>query len=117
MRKIAIAELVLDFSIYPRMDVDGQHVHYLCEAYRAGVELPPLVIDKKSKRVIDGFHRVRMYQREEDEAFKAPVVEKTYPSESAILLDAIRYNASHGRTLTQHDRAHCILRGDPYHHV
>jgi hypothetical protein len=112
--KIKLSEVVLDFNVYPRADVDSQHVGYLREAEDSGAELPPIVVDSKSKRVVDGFHRVRMWQHKykEEPNKTVPCIFKTYPDESALLLDAIRYNASHGRTLTRYDRTHCILLAD-----
>ena len=58
MRSILVSALMLDYNLYPRHVVDEQHVHYIVEAMRSGAEMPPVVADKRSKRVIDGFHRV-----------------------------------------------------------
>ena len=114
MRKVPLAELVLDFDLYPRADVDSQHVHYMAEAFNAGATLPPLVIDKATKRVVDGFHRVRMYRRVLPEGSKVEVLEKTYKNDAELFLDAMRYNAGHGRTLTTFDRAHCVLLAERF---
>lgn len=62
MRSLNTAELILDYGLYPRHSIDSQHVSYMVESIRAGVALPPVVIDKKSKRVVDGFHRVTAFQ-------------------------------------------------------
>lgn len=112
MKKMKLAELVLDFDLYPRAEVDSQHVHYLGEALAAGAELPPIIADEKSKRIIDGFHRYRVYQKALGEDGEVDVVLKKYPSERAMFLDAMRYNAGHGRSLTTFDRAHCVLRAE-----
>ncbi len=109
MAKLAIKELVLDYTIYPRADVDSQHVSYIKEAYEAGVKLPPIIIDKKSKRVTDGFHRVKMYRAKYGDNYKIDCIEKSYKTEQELLLDAIRCNSGHGRTLSRYDRTHCIL--------
>lgn len=112
MRQMPIADLVLDFDFYPRSSVDKQHVHYMAEAISAGAELPPVIIDRKSKRVVDGFHRVRAYARLKGPKCKIEVVEKTYRDERQLFLDAMRYNANHGRMLSTYDRVHCLLRCD-----
>ena len=112
MRKIPIAELVLDFDFYPRAEVNSQHVTYMCAAINAGAELPPLIAEKKTLRVVDGFHRVRAYGRVHGEDYKAAVIEKVYESEADLFLDAARYNSSHGRILTQFDQTHCILKAE-----
>src|SRR5271155_2464210 len=62
MKTIALSELVLDFDIYPRVDVDTTNVSRIQDAITAKVAMPPLVIDKTSKRIIDGFHRYKAYR-------------------------------------------------------
>lgn len=109
MKEYPISELVFDFDLYPRGKVDSTHASEIAGAIEAGAELPPLVIDKKSKRVIDGFHRGRAYIRLHGPDHKTLCIEKTYKSESDMFVDAMRYNASHGRALSQHDKAHCLL--------
>jgi len=109
MKTYPLSALVFDFDLYPRGSVDSQHVSEITVAMQAGVAMPPLVIDAKSKRVIDGFHRGRAYKHLFGEDHKIECVEKAYKSEKDMFIDAMRYNAAHGRALTQHDRAHCIL--------
>ncbi|KKM98626.1 hypothetical protein LCGC14_1156090 [marine sediment metagenome] len=109
MKDAKLSELVLDFDLYPRTQIDSHHVSEMVEAENAGTEFPPIVIDKKSKRVIDGFHRVKKHLRCHGPDATIPVVEKTYKNDAAMLLDAIRYNANHGRNLSSFDRMHSIL--------
>ena len=112
MSKIAIGKLVFDFDLYPRSDVDSHNIAYMSQAEDAGVEFPPVLIDKKSKRIVDGFHRVKMYRQKYDDNYQIEVIEKIYGSEKEILLDAIRCNASHGKMLSRHDRVRCILQSE-----
>src|SRR5208283_55156 len=58
MKKIALSELILDPEIYPRAEVSSMNVSSIKNALRAGITLPPIIIDKKSRRIIDGAHRV-----------------------------------------------------------
>jgi len=109
MRQLKAGELVFDFDIYPRQAVDSQHVHYMRESAEAGAEFPPVVIDQKTKRIVDGFHRVRMTLGLYGPEHLMDVVEKRYASEADLLADSIRLNASHGRALTRFDRVHCLL--------
>lgn len=108
MKTVKLNTLVLDFDLYPRGEVDRQHCYYIRQALEAGAELPPLVVCKKTKRIADGFHRFKVYEQVYGLEHEIEVVEKTYKSEAALFLDAIRYNAAHGRTLTTYDRVHCI---------
>jgi hypothetical protein len=96
MRKISAlkaSQLVMDFDIYPREQVSNYNVDQIVKALEAGVELPAIIVDSKSLRIIDGFHRLRAYKKE-------------------IFLDAIRLNASHGRQLTKYDKARCIAKAE-----
>jgi hypothetical protein len=109
MRNVRLSELVLDFAFYPRAEVNKQHIGYMLEAHNAGTEFPPIVIDKKSKRVIDGFHRHGMYKRALGDDATVEVIEKTYKNQQAMLIDAMRMNSAHGRVLSTFDRSRCIL--------
>lgn len=113
MRKMKAAEIVLDFSLYPRHQVDQHHVSSLVQALAAECELPPIVICRKSKRCVDGFHRTKAYLRHFGEGVEVYVAEKSYKSDQELFLDAMRYNAAHGRALSTFDKAHCaILAGN-----
>ncbi len=114
MPMIQLTDLVLDFDFYPRAEVDPQHVHYIYEAILAGVQLPAIIVDKKSKRIVDGFHRYRAYVRADEDA-KVDIVFKSYKTDMEMFLDAMRYNAGHGRSLTKFDRVHCMIRADALH--
>jgi hypothetical protein len=106
-----VSELVFDFGLYPRQRIDTQHLAAMCRAVEAGADLPPIKADKKSKRIIDGFHRARTQQRIVGDDATIQVVLKAYKNEQEMLLDAIQSNANHGRNLSPFDRAHAILLG------
>lgn len=108
MRKLKAATLVLDFDLYPRNNVDAHNVRCIMDAIAMGIELPPVVIDKKSKRIIDGAHRVRAYLKLDPES-EVMAIEKNYESEAEMFLDAMRYNASHGSRLDPCDRTRCSI--------
>jgi hypothetical protein len=72
-----------------------------------GIELPPIVADRKTKTVIDGFHRYHAAKR-----LKLPTISaelKDYKSPAEMFLDAMHLNAGHGRTMTNFDRVHCVI--------
>lgn len=107
---LKVTELVLDFSLYPRAEVDSHHVTSIAQAMANGVTMPSVVICGKTKRVVDGFHRIRAMLRLYGEDHATRVIAKRYKSEAELFLDAMRYNADHGRALTTYDKAHCALR-------
>ena len=109
MKKHALSELIFDFDLYPRGQVDSHHVTEIVAAIDAGATMPPPIICAKTKRIVDGFHRIRAYLRRYDEDYEVECIEKTYANDKDLFLDAMRYNAAHGRALTQHDKAHCLI--------
>jgi len=114
MQMVKTASLVLDFDLYPRQKIDSKHLSEMIEAENAGVEFPPVIADAKSKRVTDGFHRIRKQLKVYGDDGEIPCVLKRYKSEQEMLLDAMRYNSAHGSNLTACDKAHCILLADQF---
>ncbi len=78
----------------------------------AGEDLPPIVVDAKSKRIVDGFHRARAKQRHGGDEATIEVVLKSYASDKELFLEAVRLNAAHGRNMTTYDRAHAVILAD-----
>lgn len=109
MKKMKVAELIEDFDLYPRNNVDSQNVRTIINAIIAGAEIPPIIICKKSKRVVDGFHRRRAYLQHFGTDAEIEVIEKTYKDDGALFLDSMRYNAGHGARLDPCDRTHCVI--------
>lgn len=101
--------LVEDLSLYPRLQVDDHHVARLAEALRAGASLPPVVADRATKRIVDGFHRRRAALRVFGETATIAVEFHDYADEAAIVLDAIRRNAAHGKRLSTAEEVRCLL--------
>jgi hypothetical protein len=114
MRMMNASQLIEDFDLYPRNDVGGYHVGTLASALKAGAELPPLLIDKTSNKIIDGFHRRRAHIKVYGPDCKVPCVLKTYPSESAMFAEAARLNGTHGRALTECDRVRVVVLGNKF---
>lgn len=110
--KIKASKLVLDYDIYPRQDVQSYNVHLMVEALEAGTVLPSIIVDKKSKRVVDGFHRVRAYRRLFGPDAEIPCILKEYVSDDDMFTEAMALNSTHGRNLTPYDRARCLARAE-----
>jgi len=113
--KIKLSELVVDFDVYPRTDVNGQNVTAICQALEAGDKMPPITICKKTKRVVDGVHRVRAYMRLHGPDYLIEANAKSYANDGELVLDAARLNATHGYKLTSVDRSRCALLADRLH--
>lgn len=105
---IPLAQLVEDWNIYPRHALDDVHVNKLLRAIEANTRLPEPIIDNKSKRIIDGWHRCRAWRRYLGDMGIIDVITRDYADEIAILLDAISLNTSHGRPLDKIDYVRCV---------
>jgi hypothetical protein len=106
--KIKAATLILDYRLYPRHEIDATNVKALVRALDAGETLPAIIIDRDSRRVVDGFHRVTAVLRHAGEDANIDAIEHDYANESELLLDAIRSNSAHGVRLSRYDQARCI---------
>lgn len=109
MRKMKLSEMVLDFDLYPRGSVDSRHASEIGRSLDAGATLPPMVLCKKSHRIVDGFHRHRVYGQRFGEHYETEVVEKTYRNDAELFADAMRFNSTHGLPMDTHDKARCVL--------
>ena len=112
MKSIKVANLVLDFELYPRPQVDSTHVSELVGAINSGAELPPIVYDSKTKKVADGFHRVKAVMRVGGADAEIMGVAKTFKNDRELFAYSMKFNAAHGRRLTPFDRARCLIIGE-----
>jgi len=106
---VKLAELVLDWNLYPRHEVDGFQVARLTEAIEAGEDLPPMIVDEKSLRIVDGFHRYHAFLRAK--ADEVAVEMQRFRSEADVFMHAVALNARHGVPLTPQDQARVLLLG------
>jgi hypothetical protein len=107
-----LVKLVEDTAFYPRDQVDDFLVGQYCEVLRAGRELPPIVADKRSLRIVDGYHRRRAHLRVHGNDDIEPVLLIDYPTEAELFLDALRRNAHHGKRLTSAEIVRSALRAE-----
>lgn len=105
--------LILDYTIYPRHQIDEANARQIGQAIEAGEDLPPVIIDRKSLRVIDGFHRVTATLRH-DPAAQIEVLRVGYANDGEMFLDAVKRNARHGVGLTSYDRARVVTIADEF---
>jgi hypothetical protein len=106
---VRLSDLVEDFDIYPRHSVDSSWVSDLSRAIQAGDELPLIRVDRKTKRIVDGFHRARAWRKVLGRGGEIEAEVRAYASEQELLKDAIEQNAKNGRKLDQQDRTRSAL--------
>jgi hypothetical protein len=106
--KVALSDLVKREDLYPRTGVDPGHVRALVEAIESGAKLPPIVADKASKAIVDGYHRHAALMMLGVETIDVDL--RSYASDAAMFEDAIALNAAHGRRLTNADHSQIVIR-------
>lgn len=109
---VKIAALILDNSIWPRSSLDEEAI----ERYRDCLqELPSIVVDRETMKVLDGWHRVEAYKREDVETI--PVDFEDCPP-YLFLARAYALNARHGLPVDNEMRDQIIVdlsQGDDSH--
>jgi len=95
----------LRFSDSPRTEgVDTGHVQKLA---RIAGPLPPIVVHRPTRCVVDGVHRVYAARLRGDDRIDVRYFDGTAED---VFLEAVRLNISRGLPLTQADRAAAVLR-------
>lgn len=102
------ATLVPLGEMYPRGEESESHVSSLAEALYAGANLPPIVVCKKTHRVVDGQHRLHAHVKVYGEDCSIPCILRLYASEEDLFADALRENAKHGLRLGRADLERCV---------
>jgi hypothetical protein len=103
----------MDWDIYPRREtgVNSQHVASLVESIKAGygMLIPPVVAEKRTYRLTDGWHRVPAWLKACGPDVEIDAVLRTYASNTAALAEAVTLNALHGRPLNEIDKRRVVL--------
>ena len=97
MKKIKIMDLIIDPSIQVR-EVEPQTVSKYAAAMREGAEFPAIIVDENN-RIIAGNHRYYSYKTVFEPETEINCIEKTFSSESDLILFAAGDNARHGKPL------------------
>jgi len=92
-----IHDLVFDWHLYPRKEVDETVVQNYARALRAGANFPYIkvgLLDGK-KIIVDGLHRVRSREFLKIDYVECAILE--FQSEAELFAEAVRLNSSHGK--------------------
>lgn len=95
-----LSELIWDTNIYPRNNISGSHVTKLVEAIQVGCELPPMVVEKNTRRILDGVHRWKALTKALGNDADVYVIERKCHDDNEAFLTAIEFNSAHGMQLT-----------------
>lgn len=115
--KVKVAELILDWNLWPRNkaeSLDSTNVNRMKEALLAGIQLPPIIVNKKDLRVVDGFHRTRAYQSVYGDNFEIEVEPKEYANDADMFEASGRINSHHGLPMSPQDIVHFCIKARKY---
>jgi ParB-like nuclease domain len=99
--QIELTKIVIDPEIYPRSQVNPYQVHRLAEAIEAGEKLPPIILEAKTNRLVDGRHRMDAHERLKLASIEAKF--KSYATPADIFADAVALNVTHGVPLSNYE--------------
>lgn len=106
-----VSETFEDLAIYPRNQVDDIWASMLAHKLKMGATLPPILVDKKTKKVVDGFHRRRAYIKVYGANCEIPVEQMSFKNDAEMFMESMRRNAQHGKPLSTVDVLMCVARG------
>jgi len=94
---VDISKINLEKKNYPRARIDEQLVEMYCLNFEAGINLPPLVVQKNTFTLIDGFHRYHAAKKLKREKVEVEIVDLP---DSELRAEAVRRNIKHGKRFT-----------------
>jgi hypothetical protein len=111
---LKIADLIMDWKLYPRKEIDHVVAEKYAAAMRTGSVFPPIRIGLLNGKsiIVDGVHRVTARKLLNIEYMDA-VVER-FDSEADLFAEAVRLNAGHGKTFTDVELRENIKRLQKY---
>ncbi len=99
LQKISL--LVLDWSLYPRKEVDQQVVMNYAIAMQAGCVFPPVKIALLAGKMVvaDGFHRINARKKLKQEYIDCAIL--PFSSNGEFFAEAVRLNSGHGKNFSE----------------
>ena len=96
-----IKDIVVKKEYFPRINLNEETIARYQEIYELGESLPPIIVQKEKKILIDGFHRLEAQKRLGYEDVDVHLMDIP---EDAIYLKSIELNRQHGLPFSREDR-------------
>jgi hypothetical protein len=115
--KMKAIELVFDWNLWPRHEsgeLDQTNLKKIKQAIVAGIKLPPVVINQKDNRIIDGFHRTKAMLSLYGDGVEIDVKVINFKTDAEMFMESARLNNEHGLPLSPRDRVHVYLKARKY---
>jgi hypothetical protein len=106
-----LSKITIDTSVLPR-GINFVHVNDLKNAALSGVVFPPLIVERGTGRLVDGFHRYTSYKQLYGESYDADVEERDYADDNAVFVAAVEANATHGLAFSTYDRRRILVEAE-----
>lgn len=113
---VAVRDLVMDPALYPRLKINTFNISKYASALRGGHTPPPVVADRVSRVVTDGWHRCHAALEVSGEDATVPIEWRDYTDRAAMFVDAVRLN-EHGQPLSGQERAMVAQRLETEFHL
>ena len=110
MVQTRLGDVVIDPTYQMRMKLNSNAVSKYAEFMRMGDIFPPIVLEKKTNKVVCGFTRMEAYTKVFEPSKKIPCEVKTFKNELERQLFAVEDNAKHGEPFGTFDKKNIILR-------
>jgi hypothetical protein len=107
---VALSKLVFDPSLYPRQNIDEVNVNELVRALEGGIRLPPITVEKKRMRIVDGVHRYTAASRAGSKQIEADF--RSYKDDTELFREAVLLNSATGLKLGVDDKLKVIMVGE-----
>jgi len=110
-----VSDLVLDWRLYPRMEVDHKDVvRSYARAMKAGCVFPTIKVGLFSgkKIIVDGVHRVSALKLNKID--HADCSELPFNGEAELFAEAVKFNSSHGKAFSEVELKENIRRLQKY---
>ena len=112
-KTIKAIECIFDWNLWPRHeagDLDSTNLKKMKCALLAGVKLPPIILNKKDNRIVDGFHRVQAVLSLYGDGADIKVEFVNFKNDAEMFLESARLNNQHGLPLSPRDRVYVIVK-------
>ena len=107
METISVHDIIYDRSLNPRLQgIDGEVVEFYASIFR-DVIWPPILVDRTTHKLLDGWHRVEAAKRAG--VYDLPVLWADAKEEELFAL-AVKSNLVHGVKLSREERYKAIVR-------
>jgi ParB-like chromosome segregation protein Spo0J len=93
VESVQLSVLVIDNDLYPRHSLDQNNLALISQAIDLGVQLPRIIVEEGSYRIVDGVHRYTVYKRKYGDQHTVEVQTRKYKDNTEFLRDSIKLNA------------------------